>query len=171
VEEVFAAIQTALERGGYSAVTKLSVEDVLFQSQILVAPGDAGLEVVRSEFDRGMKRGRFLLRASRNPSVLPFYAAMRLGGPSDSIVFPVANRMLHSPRSLPFTSRRAKPEILVAPGETATLVLHSDSLQLVADVLALERGAMGQQVRVRAVDTGKVFRARVDGQAHLDLKF
>jgi flagella basal body P-ring formation protein FlgA len=59
----------------------------------------------------------------------------------------------------------------VVPGETATLLLRSDALRMIADVVPLERGAMGQHVQVRVVDTGKIFRAQVDGRAHLLLNF
>ena len=42
---------------------------------------------------------------------------------------------------------------------------------MIADVVPLERGTMGQRIHVRVVDTGKVFSAQVDGRAHLELNF
>jgi flagella basal body P-ring formation protein FlgA len=39
------------------------------------------------------------------------------------------------------------------------------------DVVSLERGTLGQQIRVRMMDTGKVLNAQVDGRDHLDVKF
>jgi flagella basal body P-ring formation protein FlgA len=65
----------------------------------------------------------------------------------------------------------AKAEVLVSPGEQATLVLRSDALRMTADVVPLERGTMGQRVHVRVMDTGKIFSAQVDGRAHLELNF
>jgi flagella basal body P-ring formation protein FlgA len=44
-------------------------------------------------------------------------------------------------------------------------------LRMIADVVPLERGTMGQRIHVRVVDTGKVFSAQVDGRAHLELSF
>jgi hypothetical protein len=172
-EEVFVAIRGAMEGAGYSGAPSVSADDVLLQSQILVAPGDAGLEIVRSDFDPGMKRGRFLLRASRDPSVLPFYALVqfREGSGSAGFLAAIAIKDAPSQQHLRAAPRKAKPEILVAPNQTATLVLRSESLSMVTDVVPLERGAIGQQVRVRAADTGKIFRARVDGRAHLHLNF
>ena len=72
----------------------------------------------------------------------------------------------------PLVSRPApKPEILVAAGKRARLVLHSGFIQMTADVLPLEQGALGQQIRVRMPDTGKVWKAQVDGQSHLESRF
>ena len=68
-------------------------------------------------------------------------------------------------------SPETKKEILVAQGERATLMLHSDALRIFVDVVSLERGTLGQQIRVRMVDSGKIFNAQVDGRAHLEVKF
>ena len=174
LQEVFAAIHNALEHSGISAAANLRPEDILLQTQVLVGPEDAGLKVLRSDFDTGLKRGRFLLWPSHDPKVLPFFVAVRLAGNSPLAVLhsvternhTVSNQGLHSVPPL-----GAKAEILVSPGEQATLILHSDVLRMIADVVPLERGTMGQQVHVRVVDTGKIFSAQVDGRAHLELNF
>jgi hypothetical protein len=174
VQEVFEAIRNALEHSGISAAPYLHPEDILLQTQVLVGPGDPGLEVLRSDFDTGLKRGRFLLWPSHDPKVLPFFVAVRFAPDS-----PLAGLSAVKERSRPVSqrgllsaaARSAKAEILVSPGEQATLLLHSDTLRMIADVVPLERGAMGQQVHVRVVDTGKIFSAQVDGRAHLELNF
>jgi flagellar basal body P-ring formation chaperone FlgA len=174
VQEVFAAIRNAMELGGISAAGSLRPEDIQMQTQILVEPGDAGLQVLRSEFDAGLKRGRFLLWPAHDPKVLPFFATVRFAenGPPGVLHFEeAANRIASQPGARPARVMPAKAEILVAPGETATLLLQSDALRMIADVVPLERGAMGQHVQVRVVDTGKIFRAQVDGRAHLQLNF
>jgi flagellar basal body P-ring formation chaperone FlgA len=174
VQEVFAAIRNAMELGGISAAANLRPEDILLQTQILVEPGDAGLQVLRSEFDAGLKRGRFLLWPAHDPKVLPFFATVRFaenGPPGVPHFEGAANRIASQPDARPARVMPAKAEILVAPGETATLLLQSDALRMIADVVPLERGAMGQHVQVRVVDTGKIFRAQVDGRAHLLLNF
>jgi hypothetical protein len=174
VQEVFAAIRNAMELGGISAAGSLRPEDIQMQTQILVEPGDAGLQVLRSEFDAGLKRGRFLLWPAHDPKVLPFFATVRFAenGPPGVLHFEeAANRIASQTGARPARVMPAKAEILVAPGETATLLLQSDALRMIADVVPLERGAMGQHVQVRVVDTGKIFRAQVDGRAHLQLNF
>jgi flagellar basal body P-ring formation chaperone FlgA len=174
-EEVFTAIQSTLREMRFAPANKLSAEDVLFQSQILVREGDAGLEVLRSEFDPGMKCARFLLWPSRDPKVLPFYAAVALpegfasAGGSRNVAKQVP--LLRAFPALAQTASEARPATLVSPGENATLVLRTGLLSMIADVVPLERGSLGQQVRVRVADTGKIFRATVDGRAHLQVKF
>jgi hypothetical protein len=174
VQEVFAAIRNALEHSGISAAAELHPEDILLQTQVLVGPGDAGLEVLRSDFDTGLKRGRFLLWPAHDPKVLPFFVAVRFTGNSTTAAFhsiTEMNRIANRPDLPPVSVALAKAEVLVSPGEQATLILHSDALRMIADVVPLERGTMGQRVRVRVVETGKTFSAQVDGRAHLELKF
>ncbi len=174
VEEVFSAIESALEHSGASAVENLHPDDILLQAQILVGPGDAGLRVLRSDLDPALKRGRFLLWASRDPNVLPFFVTVRFsGGASPAPFDKVAGlgRKEAMPGQPPAHMALAKADYFVTPGETATLILQSDALRMTADVVALERGVLGQRVQVRVVDTGKVFSAQVDGRAHLELNF
>lgn len=174
VQEVFAAIRNALELSGISAAASLHPEDILLQTQVLVRPGDAGLEVLRSDFDRGLKRGRFLLWPSHDPKVLPFLVAVRFAGNAPLAGLSAGkeqSRAVSQNGLFSVPARRAKAEILVSPGEQATLLLHSDALRMIADVVPLEGGTMGQQVHVRVVDTGKIFSAQVDGRAHLELNF
>jgi hypothetical protein len=174
VQEVYAAIRKAMEGIGISAAANLHPEDILLQTQVLVGPGDAGLEVLRSDFDPGLKRGRFLLWPSQDPKVLPFFVAVRFAGDSPLAGLSPAKepgRVVSAHALFPVPARSAKAEVLVTPGEQATLLLHSDALRMIADVVPLERGTMGQQVHVRVVDTGKIFSAQVDGRAHLELNF
>ena len=173
-QEVFAAIHAAMERSEISEVANLHPDDILLQTQVLVRPGDAGLEVLSSEFDAALKRARFLLWPSHDPKVLPFFVAVRFSGNSTLAslnALKERSRTVNKLGSLAAPARSAKVEILVSPGEQATLILHSDALRMIANVVSLERGTMGQQVHVRVVDTGKIFSAQVDGRAHLELNF
>ena len=78
--EVFVAVRMALQHGGVPAADTLQPEDILLESQVFVSPGDSGLQVMRMDFDRGLRRARFLLWPSRDPKVLPFFVTARLGG-------------------------------------------------------------------------------------------
>jgi hypothetical protein len=172
--EVFEAVRRSLQRDGVAEWSALRPEDILLQSQVLVSRGDAGLQVLRADMDRGLRRGRFLLWPSKYPKVLPFYvtATLQQGSPIDSLpssAWITPNRNAAAPAAAP--AKRARQEVLVSSGQPATLVLHSDVLRMIADVIPLERGALGQRIRVRMVDTGKIFSAQVDGRAHLDCKF
>jgi flagellar basal body P-ring formation chaperone FlgA len=174
VEEVCAAIRNALARSGFSEAAELNPGDILFQSQILLGPGDAGLEVLRSDFDAGLKRGRFWLWASNHPKVLPFVVAVRFAGslpPAGLHAAPELSRARSASDMRRVIERTAKAEVLVSAGEQATLLVHSSSFRMMADVVALERGTMGQRIRVRVLETGKIFSAQVDGHAHLEMNF
>jgi hypothetical protein len=174
VQEVFSAIQGALEHSGSSAAADLHPEDILFQAQVLVVPGDPGLRILRSDYDPGLKRGRFLLAATNDPKVLPFLVSVRFAGSSSAAPFDAVAALVpkeRKPDLAPTPAAIEKAVFLVTPGETATLVLESDALRMTADVIPLEKGILGQRVQVRVVDTGKVFSARVDGRAHLALNF
>jgi hypothetical protein len=171
--EVYEAVRRALKRTGMPAATTLQPGDVLFESQVFVGLGDSGLQVMHMEFDRGLRRARFLLWPSRSPKVLPFFATARLEG--ELPLAPIRPSMEFSRLAqnsvTPAAKRPAMQEILVAPGERATLTLHSNALRIFVDVVSLERGTLGQQIRVRMMDTGKVLSAQVDGRDHLDVKF
>jgi hypothetical protein len=173
VQEVFRAIRNSMDGLGSSAAANLHPEDILLQAQILVGPGDAGLEVLRSDFDSALKRGRFLLWTSHDPKVLPFLVTVQFTEdvPKTSLRAAVAGKAGSRPDAAPIQTRNAKAEVLVRPGEEATLVLHSGSMRMIAAAVPLERGTMGQRIHVRVVDTGKVFSAQVVGRGSLDLKF
>jgi len=174
LQEVFEAIRAVLDRNGISAAANLRPADILLQTQILVAPGDAGLEVLRSDFDAELKRGRFLLWASRDPKVLPFFVTVRWNGDFPTLglrTIPKSVSTLNYSRAKRSEARMVKEVVLVSAGEQATLLLHSNTFRMIADVIPLERGTMGQRIHVRVIDTGKIFSAQVDGRAHLETNF
>jgi hypothetical protein len=171
--EVLGAIRKALERSSVRAGEALHAEDILLQSPVFVSPGDAGLQVMRMDLDAGLRRARFLLWPSLDPTVLPFFVTARLDGdlPRSPVHAAEHERSPESPKMSSAAKPLAKPEVLVVPGGRATLVLRSATLQMIADVAPLERGILGQQIRVRVLDTGKIFNAQVDGPAHLEVNF
>jgi flagella basal body P-ring formation protein FlgA len=60
---------------------------------------------------------------------------------------------------------------LVAAGKPATLRLVSGTMQMLLEVIPLERGIHGQNIRVRLKGTGKVLHAQVIGAGHLEASF
>jgi hypothetical protein len=174
VNEVFETIRAALAQKGLISAGTLRPEDILLESQILVAPGDSGLQVMRMDLDHGLRRARFLLWPSRSPKVIPFFATAKLEGDLAGLPYRPTADLGHiaNPHAIvPATALHAKAEILVGQGERATLMLRSDALRMFVDVVSLERGALGQQIRVRMAETGKILNARVDGRSHLEVTF
>jgi hypothetical protein len=174
LSEVFEAIRSALHRSGAPGAAALRPGDVFLESQVFVGPGDSGLRVMRVDIDDGLRRARFLLWPSRSPKVLPFFVTVQFAGEMPLVplrAFMEFRRIAQRSAITAVAARPAKKEILVAAGESATLTLHSDTLRIFVDVVSLERGTLGQQIRVRMPETGKIFNAQVDGRAHLEVKF
>ena len=175
--EVFTAIRMALKQNGVVSARPLRPDDIVLESQIMVRPGDAGLEVMRMDLDRGLQRARFLLWPSRDPQVLPFYVTARLEMPLPLTPIPLAAQVIGYARESAISERMqsrqgpAKQDILVAQGEHATLTLQSAAVRIFVDVVSLEKGTLGQRIRVRLLDSEKVFTARVDGRSRLEAAF
>jgi hypothetical protein len=171
--EVFEAIRAALKQSGMPAAATLQPADVLLESQVFVGPGEPGIQVMRMDLDRELRRVRFLLWPSRSPKVLPFFVTVQLPGePPLVLIRPPGEfgRLERTPVITQAVAHPVKQEILVGTGERATLTLHSDTLRIFVDVVSLERGTLGQRIRVRMPDTGKIFSAQVDGRNHLEGK-
>ncbi len=178
LQEVFVAVRDALKAGGVPDADSLRLDDLVLESQVLVGPGDPGLRVIDVHADAGLRSARFKLWPSHDPEVLPFFVTARLaaGMRTTPLVtsdesFASASRSFGPAAPVPASDQKKLHEILVARGERATLILRSGTLQMFVDVVSLERGALGQPVRVRTLDGGKVVAAIVDGPAHLSGSF
>jgi flagella basal body P-ring formation protein FlgA len=60
---------------------------------------------------------------------------------------------------------------LVTPGRLATLNIASSNMQMLLIVNPLERGAMGQKIRVKLSGSGKILEGQVTGLGQLEAKF
>lgn len=175
--EVFTAIRLALKKSGVLSAGSLRPEDIFLESHILVLPGDAGLQVMRIDFDRGLRRARFLLWPSHDPQVLPFYVTARFttGLPltpiSSGLQIGRSARDSGVPEQANTGQRPTMHDILVEQGEQATLSLQSTGVRIFVDVVSLEKGSLGQQIRVRLPDSTKILKARVDGRSSLEATF
>jgi hypothetical protein len=152
--EVFATVRMALKHDGVPVADTLQLGDILFESQVFVSQGDPGLQVMRMEFDRGLRRARFLLWPSHDPNVVPFFVTALLGGdlPTTQVqpakeFDPLAKDAPVAAAPIGVAKQEIKKQILVAQGEQATLVLHSDALRIFVDVVSLERGTLGRQIQ------------------------
>jgi len=165
------------------------------QAPVYVTKLDPGLEVKRVEPDLVRRRIRFLLWASNEPQVSPFYVTVgetfvraawtsahhqQTGEdpiPTESPLDPVTSGDLTdfsawSSCKLPrvvvstagFHSQATLPRVvLVTAGKPAKLVVETATLRMTALVTPLESGVKGQLIRVRNLDTRRVFEAEVAG--------
>jgi len=61
--------------------------------------------------------------------------------------------------------------ILVTPGKPVSLRLFSDSTEMLLDVIPLERGLLGDNIRVKLPGTGKILNGYVIGPGKLEARF
>lgn len=181
VDEAYQAIRAQLRRSNNAAAESLRPEDVQLGAQVFVRPGDAGLRVMRVDVDAILGRARFLLWPANDPEVVPFFATVRFDKASDErLAHSDAARLSPiSARSAPGlaaerrsmlaeTTRAAIRETMVQPGQRAVLTMENAKMQITVDVVPLERGSLGQSIRVRMADSGKIVTAEVIGRARLE---
>ena len=131
-----------------------AVGGLQLQAPVFVTKPDPGLEVKSMEPDRVRRQLRFLFRTAHEPQVLPFYVTVeRL--PSEMTWRPEPSKSVR-PASAP-------PVVLVPAGKPAKLVVETATMRLTALVSPLESGVQGQVIRVRNLDTQRVFEAQVVG--------
>jgi hypothetical protein len=164
-EQVFAAIRTALAGNRDAALRDFQPEDISFGAVLL--PNQASrLEVTEISFDQFIGRARFRLWSPSARDIHPFYATAQLP--------PGQNALLSSSIS-PLSAGAIVPSqashVLVEPSRSARLHLHSSNANILLEVKPLQRGRLGEIIRVRMPANGKTFRARVVEGGDLDAHF
>lgn len=166
-DEVLVAIRHALAASEHADFTQLRPEDISFDPVAL--PDRASqLEVTGITYDEFIGRVRFRLRSKSAPEVRPFYVTAQL--PTHSS--PNSFSLLHAstpPRLSPESATLASESpILVDPTRLARLHLHSSDANIFLDVRPLQRGRLGEVIRVRVPSNGRTFRAQVMQGGALD---
>lgn len=165
LEEIYAAIQSALARNPMPGLSSLQLQDLALDADVRVPPGDAGLVVTQATLDQFIGRARFRLVPRTAPSVHPFFVTAKLEA---SIPDPLNRRLVtvaaHSGAAAIDTSGL----ILVAADRPARLHLHSENMDMLVQVRPLQKGRLGEVIRVRLVGTGRTMQARVTADGLLD---
>jgi hypothetical protein len=165
-DEVFAAIQAASAKNPAADFPYLQPQDISFEAEVRVPPGDAGLEVTQIKSDPFVGRARVRLWPRSARGVLPFYVSVRVRGDASESSAPLATHFV--PASSRATENSISSPVLVSPNRPARLRLHSANLDMLLDVRPLESGRLGDVVRVRLLGTGRTVRAAVASEAYLD---
>ena len=166
LEEVYAAIQSSLAKNSLPGLASIQQDDIALDTDVRVPPGDAGLVVTQARLDPLLGRARFRLWARSAPGVLPFFATAEL---ARSTATPSS-----SPLPLSLGSRSqieqldASLQVLVSADRPARLHLHSSNMDMVLLVRPLQKGRLGDVIRVRLVGTGRIMQARVAADGLLD---
>lgn len=154
-DEIYRAIRDSLEKNGKctsGVCANLSAEALRWPA-IHVTQEDSGLRVTSMEFDARRRRTRFRLWASLEPASHPF----------DVFAQPMGGSHLPPGKA----QGRVRNDALVFPGRAATLVFEGPGVRATTSVVALERGGMGQRIRVRRVENRAVIVGEVIGAQRL----
>ncbi len=135
-------------------------------------PHGARLELSKIFWDPALRSWEFSLHCADSRDCIPFLVRLRASSPA-RLIAQVPNRAAIAVA----TSRSATPrqaiaphtgsELLVRPGQTVTLRWEQEGIRLVLPVTCLDRGALGESVRVRIRSSNRVLRAEVIGPGEL----
>jgi hypothetical protein len=197
-DEVVAAIRAALRYNSLPNSSGIELADVHFSATVVVSAADAKLEVRRMDFDAALRQARFLLASLSDRRVLPFLvtadiretpaehssesSGRNLPDGRESVATEPISAKLASARwpgshlnrsSLAASGQVLQPDAawLVEPRRLASLHVFSGTMQMLLDVVPLERGALYETVRVRLRGNGKVLQGKVVGPGQLEARF
>ena len=196
--EILATIQAAvgefsLSSGGEAAVLAMRPEDMLWDTALRVALGDAGLQVREMFVDLSTRRASFRLVTNSGTGV-EFAVLGRIAAKADEVreisqsALPISGRTeLHrfvGPKRDSNVSESARIPgkarvsdqflnlpVAIAAGGLAQIWLHSENSSIVMLVKALQAGRVGETIRVRLPQSGRTMRAVVTGPAELEAIF
>jgi len=169
-EEVFEAIERALSKSSLPELPAVRLEDISLEAAVLVPENNPELEVTQITFDEFIGRARFRLWSKSSPAVHPFYVTAKAASDFE--------RNAARPRAplLPGLDARPLPQfvatpVLVETSHFASLYLHSTNSNMQLQVKPLQRGRLGDIIRVRLPSNGRTFLARVTGSGALEASF
>ena len=196
--EILATIQAAvgefsLSSGSEAAVLAMRPQEMLWDTALRVALGDAGLQVREMFVDLSTRRASFRLVTNSGTGV-EFAVLGRIAAKADGVrgisqsALPISGRTeLHrfvGPKRDSNTSESARIAgkarvsdqflnlpVAIAAGGLAQIWLHSENSSIVMQVKALQAGRVGETIRVRLPQSGRTMRAVVTGPAELEANF
>jgi hypothetical protein len=165
--DLWPAIQSFLEKHPVNALRNLQPTDLTFSASVVIS-GNNRLAVTRLTFDAALHRANFRLRIQNVPGAQRFEVTARIPASPSGIArrgFQQASTSGDAP------DLSASGVVLVDPRQSAHLRLHSPDSEMLLAVQPLQRGHLGETIRVRLRPSGKTLQARVVGQNALDAVF
>jgi len=162
-QEAWAAIRAFLEKHPVTSLRSLRVEDLTFDAAVVVSADDTKLAVTRLTFDDALQCARFRMRLQHTANSQPFYVTARIPSGTTGLARPLFADISVSPQ-VPGPGST----VLVDPRQSARLHLHSADSDMLLTVQPLQRGRLGQTIRVRLRASGKTLQARVVSENTLD---
>jgi len=170
-EEIRAAVELALAERGLTTEAEAIGGRLSTAVTVFIAGDEAALEVTDIRCEPFWKKTLFRLRVPGDARTLPFLVTAE--GCAEALATPLrgaggARPVARGLSDLPQTERRAQARnrpVLAEPGKSAKLIIEGEGFRISTRVIPLERGAEGQQIRVRSLDSRRVFKAQVIGPA------
>jgi hypothetical protein len=163
-EAVYSAILQAPASKSFPQISELRPADLNFDASMRTPSKDTPFMVRKTSYDPFIACLRFQIQPKTVPASLPFYVTAHVRFAPDT-----------SFSSSPATTASASPTLppsasptLVEPGQLAHLHLHSSHFDTVLNVRPLQRGHLGELIRVRLPGSGKTVQAHVVGLGSLD---
>ena len=200
-EEVLTAIKEALQPNQLTVIAPLQLSDLIFRTNVVVTEEVPRLRVTRIEPSQDRVGAHVRLMTASEPRVPSFWVTLLkdidlafssdmadqrlMRATSRNIVYfsgeqSKANRDSYlrrpnergvQPSSVRSATRRTDTSQLIHPGARVQLIVQAPGLQLSVKAMALESGHLGQKVRVRNSDTGKILSGTVVSDRTIEADF
>lgn len=191
-EEVLAAVDRTLHANGWSSADALAPGDVILSADVSVSENNPKLQVTQIQRAADNSGSRVLVWVISEPRVPPFWAhidrAINIGAKSEprepvaavpaslplqpgaSATIPVSAVV---ERTTPVGQReqRSLRTVLVKAGNPVELIVRVGGMTIQGTGIPLDRGREGDEVRVRAVESGKVLVGTVVGEQTVQVSF
>jgi hypothetical protein len=129
-------------------------------------PEDTPLEITRNFWDAALRRWEFSLRCAQPLDCVPFLLWVR-PGQAASALSPGFSAPTLEPSPPPAPAQTLASPPLIQRGQTAILTWADAGIRIVAPVLCLDAGRLGDLVRVRFKDGQRILRAEVMGSGRV----
>ncbi|HVB88408.1 MAG TPA: flagella basal body P-ring formation protein FlgA [Candidatus Dormibacteraeota bacterium] len=184
-EEVLAAVDRTLHANGWSSADTLVPGDVILSADVSVSENNPKLQVTQIQRAADHSGSRVLVWVTSEPRVPRFWVGVYRPIDPDakesarelaavpvalqrnaSAIVPVSERM-------PITQRESRSlgPVLVKAGAPVQLVVRVGGMTIQGTGIPLDRGRKGDEVRVRAVESGKILVGTVVGAQIVQVSF
>jgi hypothetical protein len=167
-QDVWPAIQSFLEKHPVDQLGSLRPADLSLDASVATTGDIIKIAVTRLTFDAALRHASFRLRLQNVAGAQPVHVTARIPSPSADAPHPWFRQIAMSHDVHP---PAVDALVMVDPRQSARLRLHSTDSEMLLAVQPLQRGHLGETIRVRLRASGKTLQALVVGENALDAIF